>query len=141
MKYAARITRLALGSMLGVLNQETFTVRSVGELMWGYNDSLFRLAKDVMPPENVVPHDLFGLFVGVSPILINSVDVSFNNALPRRKMEREPKDDSPLSPGATPSKRTPTSTTGTAGQNYRTGKGTNATALPEVPTARRTRQI
>lgn len=66
MKYAARFTRLALGSMLGVLNQETFTVRSVSEFMWGYNDSLFKLAKDVMPPENVVPHDLFGLFVGVS---------------------------------------------------------------------------
>lgn len=66
MKYAVKLTRLALGSMLGVLNQETFTVRSVRDLMWGYNDSLFKLAKDVMPPENVVPHDLFGLFVGVS---------------------------------------------------------------------------
>lgn len=65
MKYAVKLTRLALGSMLGVLNQETFTVRSVRDLMWGYNDSLFKLAKDVMPPENVVPHDLFGLFVGV----------------------------------------------------------------------------
>ena len=65
MKYAVKLTRLALGSMLGVLNQETFTVRSVREFMWGYNDSLFKLAKDVMPPENVVPHDLFGLFVGV----------------------------------------------------------------------------
>ncbi|XP_046635934.1 scavenger receptor class B member 1-like isoform X1 [Daphnia pulicaria] len=64
MKYAVKLTRLALGSMLGVLNQETFTVRSVRDLMWGYNDSLFKLAKDVMPPENVVPHDLFGLFVG-----------------------------------------------------------------------------
>ena len=65
MKYAVRLTRLALSSMLGVLNQETFTVRSVRELMWGYSDSLFKLAKDVMPPENVVPHDEFGLFVGV----------------------------------------------------------------------------
>lgn len=65
MKYAVKMTRLALSSMLGVLNQETFTVRSVRDLMWGYNDSLFKLAKDVMPPENVVPHDLFGLFVGV----------------------------------------------------------------------------
>ncbi len=75
MKYAVKLTRLALGSMLGVLNQETFTVRSVRDLMWGYNDSLFKLAKDVMPPENVVPHDLFGLFVGVCFIFLNH---SFN---------------------------------------------------------------
>nr|CAH0101993.1 unnamed protein product [Daphnia galeata] len=63
MKYAIKLTRQALGSMLGVLNQETFTVRSVREFMWGYNDILFKLARDVMPPD-VVPHDLFGLFVG-----------------------------------------------------------------------------
>lgn len=72
MKYGAKLTRLALSSMLNVLNQETFTVRSVQEFMWGYNDSLFRLAKDVMPPENVVPHDLFGLFVGVSCLRLYS---------------------------------------------------------------------
>ena len=66
MKYAVRLTRLALSSMLNVLNQETFTVKSVKDLLWGYEDSLFKLAKDVMPPENVVPHDNFGLFVGVS---------------------------------------------------------------------------
>lgn len=66
MKYAVRLTRLAMSSMLNVLNQETITVKSVRDLLWGYEDSLFKLAKDVMPPENVVPHDKFGLFVGVS---------------------------------------------------------------------------
>lgn len=64
MKYAVRLTRLAMSSMLNVLNQETITVKSVRDLLWGYEDSLFKLAKDVMPPENVVPHDKFGLFVG-----------------------------------------------------------------------------
>lgn len=117
MKYAVRLTRLALGSMLGVLQQDTFTVRSVGELMWGYNDSLFRLAKDVMPPENVVPHDLFGLFVGVSnshcfPI----ATATFNRfaIVNNRKMERDPKDASRLTRAATRSRITATSTTGTA---------------------------
>lgn len=77
MKYAVRLTRLALSSMLGVLNQETFAVHSVRELMWGYSDSLFKLAKDVMPPENVVPHDEFGLFVGVSETIFTYFSITF----------------------------------------------------------------
>ena len=70
MKYAVRLTRLAMSSMLNVLNQETITTKSVKDLLWGYEDSLFKLAKDVMPPENVVPHDKFGLFVGVSELKV-----------------------------------------------------------------------
>ena len=66
LKHGGRFSRLALSSMLNVLNQETFSVHTVKEMLWGYNDTLFKLAKDVMPPEQVLPHDMFGLFVGVS---------------------------------------------------------------------------
>lgn len=83
MKYAVRLTRLALSSMLNVLNQETITVKSVRDLLWGYEDSLFKLAKDVMPPENVVPHDKFGLFVGVSIALCNNYSLSSLNLTER----------------------------------------------------------
>jgi len=66
MKYAATITRLATGSLFGVLNQETFIKKTVKELLWGYNDTLIAIAKDMMPPDRVIPHDKFGFFVGVS---------------------------------------------------------------------------
>ena len=40
-------------------------------MLWGYNDTLFKLAKDVMPAEHVLPHDQFGLLVGVSFLLFH----------------------------------------------------------------------
>lgn len=66
MKWGGKLTRLAMSSMLGVLNQEAVVVHTIRDLLWGYNDTLFKLAKDIMPPENVPPFDQFGLFVGVS---------------------------------------------------------------------------
>ena len=139
MKYAVKLTRLALGSMLGVLNQETFTVRSVRDLMWGYNDSLFKLAKDVMPPENVVPHDLFGLFVGVCvlPSSLHSFPPSERTVDDKRnvtfyfhrKMGRLPMVRSPFLPGSTLWPTTPPLTTGTECPNCRFGSRTSATKL------------
>lgn len=64
MKYAASFTRLATGSLFGVLNQETFVQKTIKELLWGYEDSLMKLAKDMMPPDRVLPHNKFGFFVG-----------------------------------------------------------------------------
>ncbi len=56
--------------MLNVLNQETFGAHTVNEMLWGYNDTLFKLAKDIMPPEHVLPHDMFGLLAGVSIFIV-----------------------------------------------------------------------
>lgn len=64
LKWGGKFSRLALSSMLNVLNQETFGAHTVNEMLWGYNDTLFKLAKDIMPPEHVLPHDMFGLLAG-----------------------------------------------------------------------------
>lgn len=38
---------------------------SVGQLLWGYEDPLLKLAKDVVPKEQKLPYEEFGLMYGV----------------------------------------------------------------------------
>lgn len=64
LKYTQSFTRLATSSLFGVLNQEVVIQKTIKELLWGYNDTLIKLAKDMMPPGRVIPHDMFGFFVG-----------------------------------------------------------------------------
>ncbi|KAK3857753.1 hypothetical protein Pcinc_036012 [Petrolisthes cinctipes] len=62
-RFAARLAKLALSSMLEVLKEKPFVTRSVKDLMWGYEDPLLKIAKDILPPGQRLPYDRFGFFV------------------------------------------------------------------------------
>ncbi|XP_076065666.1 lysosome membrane protein 2-like [Oratosquilla oratoria] len=61
-RFSPRLMKLALSSMLEVLKAEAFVSHTVGELMWGYEDELLRIAKQILPPEKSFPSDKFGFF-------------------------------------------------------------------------------
>jgi scavenger receptor class B, member 1 len=63
-KHAARFLRLAMASIMDILKIKPFVEVSVGQLLWGYEDPLLKLAKDVVPKEQKLPYDEFGLFYG-----------------------------------------------------------------------------
>ena len=65
LKYSDLLIKMALGSMLEILKQEPFVPLTVGDILWGFDHPLIKLAKDVLPPEKRFPHDDFGFFVGV----------------------------------------------------------------------------
>lgn len=60
-KHAARFLRLAMASILDILKIKPFVEVSVGQLLWGYEDPLLKLAKDVVPKEQKLPYEEFGL--------------------------------------------------------------------------------
>nr|XP_045623544.1 lysosome membrane protein 2-like isoform X2 [Procambarus clarkii] len=62
-RFAQRLAKLALSSMLEVLNEKPFVSKSVRDLMWGYDDPLLRIAKDIIPPDQRMPYDKFGFFI------------------------------------------------------------------------------
>lgn len=57
-----------MASIMDILKIKPFVEVSVGQLLWGYEDPLLKLAKDVVPKEQKLPYDEFGLFYGVSII-------------------------------------------------------------------------
>ena len=63
-KHAARFLRLAMASIMDILRIKPFVEVSIGQLLWGYEDPLFKLAKDVVPKEQKLPYDQFGLLYG-----------------------------------------------------------------------------
>lgn len=63
-KHAARFLRLAIASILDILKVKPFVEVSVGQLLWGYEDPLLKLAKDVVTEEQKLPYDEFGLLYG-----------------------------------------------------------------------------
>lgn len=63
-KHAARFLRLAMASIMDILKIKPFVEVTVGQLLWGYEDPLLKLAKDVVPKEQKLPYDEFGLFYG-----------------------------------------------------------------------------
>ncbi|CAK9832022.1 Scavenger receptor class B member 1 [Anthophora retusa] len=63
-KHAARFLRLAMASIMDILRIKPFVEVSVGQLLWGYEDPLLKLAKDVVPKEQKLPYDQFGLLYG-----------------------------------------------------------------------------
>ena len=65
-KHAARFLRLAMASIMDILKIKPFVEVSVGQLLWGYEDPLLKLAKDVVPKEQKLPYEEFGLMYGVS---------------------------------------------------------------------------
>jgi hypothetical protein len=69
-KHAARFLRLAMASIMDILKIKPFVEVSVGQLLWGYEDPLLKLAKDVVPKEQKLPYEEFGLFYGVSVVIL-----------------------------------------------------------------------
>lgn len=63
-KHTARFLRLAMASIMDILKIKPFVEVSVGQLLWGYEDPLLKLAKDVVPKEHKLPYDQFGLLYG-----------------------------------------------------------------------------
>ncbi|XP_043529819.1 scavenger receptor class B member 1 isoform X1 [Frieseomelitta varia] len=63
-KHAARFLRLAMASIMDILRIKPFVEVSIGQLLWGYEDPLLKLAKDVVPKEQKLPYDQFGLLYG-----------------------------------------------------------------------------
>ncbi|KAJ8683686.1 hypothetical protein QAD02_019478 [Eretmocerus hayati] len=61
---AARFLRLAMASIMDILKIKPFVEVSVGQLLWGYEDPLLKLAKDVVPKDQTLPYDQFGLMYG-----------------------------------------------------------------------------
>ncbi|XP_071440719.1 scavenger receptor class B member 1-like isoform X2 [Hetaerina americana] len=63
-KHAARFLRLAMASIMDILKIKPFVEVSIGQLLWGYEDPLLKLAKDVVPKEQKLPYEEFGLLYG-----------------------------------------------------------------------------
>ena len=55
-----------MASIMDILKIKPFVEVSVGQLLWGYEDPLLKLAKDVVPKEQKLPYEEFGLMYGVS---------------------------------------------------------------------------
>lgn len=49
---------------MDILKIKPFVEVSVGQLLWGYEDPLLKLAKDVVPKEQKLPYEEFGLMYG-----------------------------------------------------------------------------
>lgn len=60
----SRFLRLAMASIMDILKIKPFVEVSVGQLLWGYEDPLLKLAKDVVPKEQKLPYEEFGLMYG-----------------------------------------------------------------------------
>ncbi|XP_052121201.1 scavenger receptor class B member 1 isoform X3 [Frankliniella occidentalis] len=67
-KHAARFLRLAMASIMDILKIKPFVEVSVGQLLWGYEDPLLKLAKDVVPKEQKLPYEEFGLMYGLRSV-------------------------------------------------------------------------
>ncbi|KAL7023729.1 hypothetical protein ACKWTF_012754 [Chironomus riparius] len=74
-KHAARFLRLAMASIMDILKIKPFVEVTVGQLLWGYEDPLLKLAKDVVPKEQKLPYDEFGLFYGKNATSTDRVTV------------------------------------------------------------------
>ncbi|XP_035713414.1 scavenger receptor class B member 1 isoform X2 [Folsomia candida] len=64
MGHSTKIVKKAVSTILDVLKMEPFSVHTVKELLWGYDDPLLKLAKGVLPADKRFPYDQFGFFVG-----------------------------------------------------------------------------
>lgn len=53
-----------MASIMDILKIKPFVEVSVGQLLWGYEDPLLKLAKDVVPKEQKLPYEEFGVLYG-----------------------------------------------------------------------------
>lgn len=58
-----------MASIMDILKIKPFVEVTVGQLLWGYEDPLLKLAKDVVPKEQKLPYEEFGLMYNVSVCL------------------------------------------------------------------------
>lgn len=58
-----------MASIMDILKIKPFVEVTVGQLLWGYEDPLLKLAKDVVPKEQKLPYEQFGLMYNVSWIV------------------------------------------------------------------------
>lgn len=61
-----------MASIMDILKIKPFVEVSVGQLLWGYEDPLLKLAKDVVPKEQKLPYEEFGVMYGknsTSPVI------------------------------------------------------------------------
>lgn len=65
-----------MASIMDILKVKPFVEVTVGQLLWGYEDPLLKLAKDVVPKEQKLPYEEFGLFYGVSDTLFSQKSTS-----------------------------------------------------------------
>ncbi|GLG93834.1 Protein peste [Gryllus bimaculatus] len=71
-KHAARFLRLAMASIMDILKVKPFVEVSVGQLLWGYEDPLIKLAKDVVPNDQKLPYEQFGLLYGLQKLAMRA---------------------------------------------------------------------
>ena len=69
-----KVIRAALGSMLEILDQKPFVTVTVKEILWGYENPLIQLGRDIFEGDQAYPFDEFGLFVGVSTMQFSISD-------------------------------------------------------------------
>lgn len=67
-----------MASIMDILKIKPFVEVSVGQLLWGYEDPLLKLAKDVVPKEQKLPYEEFGVLYGKN----STSPVSNSNSLP-----------------------------------------------------------
>jgi len=73
-RYTPRFIQLIFSSMLEVLGEGPFATHNVSSLMWGYEDPLLKMARDILPPHQRSPSDSFGFFLnknGTADTLLN----------------------------------------------------------------------
>lgn len=73
-----------MASIMDILKIKPFVEVSVGQLLWGYEDPLLKLAKDVVPKEQKLPYDEFGLMYGKNST--SKVVIQVNNNLNQNSM-------------------------------------------------------
>lgn len=81
-----RFLRLAMASIMDILKIKPFVEVSVGQLLWGYEDPLLKLAKDVVPKEQKLPYEEFGVMYGknsTSPVNKNNHQIQANTICTR----------------------------------------------------------
>lgn len=61
-----------MASIMDILKIKPFVEVTVGQLLWGYEDPLLKLAKDVVPKEQKLPYEEFGLMYNVSNCMDSS---------------------------------------------------------------------
>lgn len=57
-----------MASIMDILKIKPFVEVTVGQLLWGYEDPLLKLAKDVVPKEQKLPYEEFGLMYNVKEL-------------------------------------------------------------------------
>jgi len=68
---------------MDILKVKPFVEVSVGQLLWGYEDPLLKLAKDVVPKEQKLPYEEFGLLYGVG--ILNFTSKYLKHAVDSRR--------------------------------------------------------